>query len=95
MANNETAQGHRYQQRVNKYKLAHIAAGGDGWAEKYREEGRIAKEAADLAAHQAHEASVAGAAPDEEPAVVVAPNPVGAAVAVPPADCPTSEGMSI
>ena len=38
MANNENAQKHRYQEKVDKYKLAHIAAGGDGWAERYRAE---------------------------------------------------------
>ena len=45
MANNQNAQGHRYQEKVNKYKLAHIAAGGDGWAEAYRAEGLAKKQA--------------------------------------------------
>jgi ATP phosphoribosyltransferase regulatory subunit HisZ len=38
MSRNENAQGHRYQQRVNKYKAAHIAAGGDGWADRLKAE---------------------------------------------------------
>lgn len=45
MAKNENTQGHRYQEKVNKYKLAHIAAGGDGWVEKYRAECLAKKQA--------------------------------------------------
>ena len=67
MARNENAQGHRYQEHVNKYAVAHEAAGGDGWAEKYREEGRVAKAAADLVKEQEHAAAGAGALSDEEP----------------------------
>ena len=46
---NKNAQGYRYQQRVNKYKLAHIAAGGDGWADRLRAEVIAKQEAAKAA----------------------------------------------
>jgi hypothetical protein len=72
MANNTNAQGYRYQQHVSKRKLLHAElekAYGPNWAEKYRADGqRIAAEKK-LLQEQAHQAAVAGAAPDEDPAV--------------------------
>jgi hypothetical protein len=70
---NENAQGHRYQQRVHsKYQRRHaeIEAIDPNWAEKYRADGqRAAAEKAALK-EQEHQATVAGAMPDEEPAAL-------------------------